>query len=67
MSDLALDSLDEGWFNHLENMQSLQSGVGLEAYAQKDPWIAYQERSFEQWNAMKSDVAANVLRTAIAA
>ncbi|NDD31145.1 MAG: preprotein translocase subunit SecA, partial [Proteobacteria bacterium] len=67
LRDIALDSLDEAWYNHLENMQLMQSGIGLEAYAQKDPWIAYQERAFEQWNQMKADVATTVVRAALAA
>jgi preprotein translocase subunit SecA len=65
LKEVTLDSMDEGWFNHLENMQMLQSGVGLEAYAQKDPWIAYQQRGFEEWNGMKSEIEANVLKIAL--
>jgi preprotein translocase subunit SecA len=47
-----LDVADEGWMNHLENMEALRHGIGMEAYAQKDPWIQYQHRAFDMYQGL---------------
>lgn len=42
-----LDVSDETWMNHLENIEGLRRGIGMEAMAQKDPWIEYQRRAYD--------------------
>ncbi|MEW6278859.1 MAG: hypothetical protein AB1758_09570 [Candidatus Eremiobacterota bacterium] len=42
-----LDVVDAAWMDHLENMEALQTGIGFEAYAQKDPYISFQSKAFD--------------------
>ncbi|MBM3462564.1 MAG: preprotein translocase subunit SecA [Armatimonadetes bacterium] len=62
---VTMSAMDEGWFEHLENMQELQSGIGLVAYGEQDPWIAYQKRGYEMWQEMKLAVEAEALKNAL--
>jgi preprotein translocase subunit SecA len=42
----ALSIIDVEWMNHLENMERLKEGIGLQGYAQVDPMMKYQEEGF---------------------
>ncbi|MEZ0074993.1 preprotein translocase subunit SecA [Planotetraspora sp. GP83] len=47
-----LSVLDRKWREHLYEMDYLQEGIGMRAYAQKDPLIEYQREGFEMFSAM---------------
>ncbi|WP_182906113.1 preprotein translocase subunit SecA [Microbispora sp. H13382] len=47
-----LSVLDRKWREHLYEMDYLQEGIGMRAYAQKDPLIEYQREGFEMFTAM---------------
>ncbi|GAA1278258.1 protein translocase subunit SecA [Planotetraspora silvatica] len=47
-----LHVLDRKWREHLYEMDYLQEGIGMRAYAQKDPLIEYQREGFEMFSAM---------------
>ncbi|WP_405088807.1 preprotein translocase subunit SecA [Microbispora sp. NBC_01389] len=47
-----LSVLDRKWREHLYEMDYLQEGIGMRAYAQKDPLIEYQREGFEMFAAM---------------
>ncbi|GAA4518498.1 MULTISPECIES: preprotein translocase subunit SecA [Nonomuraea] len=47
-----LSVLDRKWREHLYEMDYLREGIGMRAYAQKDPQIEYQREGFEMFNAM---------------
>src|SRR5256714_8255762 len=40
------------WGGHLDEMGSLQEGVGLRAYAQRDPLVEYQREGFDMFSQM---------------
>lgn len=65
LRNLMLDRMDEAWFEHLENMQAMQSGIGWVSYGQQDPWVEYQKQALELWNGMKSVVEADVTKTVL--
>jgi preprotein translocase subunit SecA len=44
--------IDRKWREHLYEMDYLQEGVGLRAYAQRDPVVEYQREGFEMFNQM---------------
>ncbi|GAA4570656.1 preprotein translocase subunit SecA [Planotetraspora kaengkrachanensis] len=49
---IILHVLDRKWREHLYEMDYLQEGIGMRAYAQKDPLIEYQREGFEMFSAM---------------
>ena len=47
---MLLKNIDYYWSKHLENMQFLKEAVTWEAYAQKDPFLKYEERAQQVLN-----------------
>ena len=44
--------VDEYWMDHIDAMTDLRQGIGLRAYAQTDPIIAYKKESLEMFEEM---------------
>lgn len=49
---ILLEILDSLWEEHLANLDFLKQGIGLRAYAQENPLIAYQKEGFELFENM---------------
>jgi preprotein translocase subunit SecA len=47
-----LTVIDRKWREHLYEMDYLQEGVGLRAYAQRDPLVEYQREGFDMFSVM---------------
>jgi preprotein translocase subunit SecA len=47
-----LEIVDSEWRDHLHEMDHLRDGIGLRAYAQKDPLIEYKKESFELFQSL---------------
>jgi preprotein translocase subunit SecA len=48
--------IDRKWREHLYEMDYLQEGVGLRAYAQRDPVVEYQREGFEMFSQMMEGI-----------
>jgi len=48
---VVLSVLDRKWREHLYEMDYLRDGIGLRAWAQRDPLVEYQREGFEMFNA----------------
>ncbi len=59
---VTLRVIDEKWKNHLYDMDRLKEGVGLRAYAQKDPLIEYKREGFNMFSAMLDSTNEESLR-----
>ena len=63
---IMLQILDQLWKDHLLNMDHLRQGIGLRAYAQKNPKQEYKREAFELFQALlenlKHDVAKVLYR-----
>jgi preprotein translocase subunit SecA len=61
-----LRTIDMKWIDYLTTMEHFREGVGLEAYAQRDPLVEYKNQAFTMFNDLKesiqADVAANMFR-----
>lgn len=61
--------IDEKWMDHIDAMDQLRNGIGLRAYAQKDPLIEYKFEAFEAFQSMvysiKEDVVRYILRVRV--
>ncbi len=42
--------IDEKWMNHIDDMEQLRQGVGLAAYAQKDPLTEYKMEAYQMFD-----------------
>ncbi len=47
---ILLQSIDRYWVYHLEVINNLKGGIGLRAYAQQDPLVAYKKESFQKFH-----------------
>ena len=54
--------VDEYWMDNIDAMDDLKQGIGLRAYAQHDPVIAYKEEGFEMFQAMISAIREETIR-----
>ncbi len=50
-----LRTIDTKWRDHLYSLDALREGIGLRAYAQKDPLVEYKQESFRMFNEMMGD------------
>ncbi len=53
---LLLRIIDNKWKDHLYNMDHLKEGIGLRAYGQQEPLIAYQLEGFELFQSMMNSI-----------
>jgi preprotein translocase subunit SecA len=51
-----LQVIDRKWREHLYEMDYLQEGVGLRAYAQRDPLVEYQREGFDMFATMMDGI-----------
>jgi len=59
---IVLNVLDYHWREHLRDMDDLRDGIGLHAYAQRDPLIEYQHESYSMFEQMIDEMKEDVLR-----
>jgi len=58
-----LRTIDSAWRDHLLQMDDLKDGIGLRAYGQQDPVIAYQKEGYELFNQLMDQIKRDVTRT----
>src|SRR5204863_572290 len=51
-----LQVIDRKWREHLYEMDYLQEGIGLRAYAQRDPLVEYQREGFDMFQQMQEGI-----------
>ena len=54
--------VDEYWMDNIDAMDDLKQGIGLRAYGQHDPVIAYKEEGFEMFQAMINAIREETIR-----
>ena len=54
--------VDEYWMDHIDAMDDLKQGIGLRAYGQHDPVIAYKEEGFAMFEAMVTAIREETVR-----
>ncbi len=59
---IMLRVVDEYWMDHIDSMTELRQGIGLRAYAQTDPVVAYKEEGYEMFEAMVAAIQEETLR-----
>ena len=59
---MMLRVVDEYWMDHLDNMTELRQGIGLRAYGQEDPVIAYKREGYAMFEEMIAAIQAETVR-----
>ncbi len=49
------------WVDYLTEIEGIRTSIGLEAYAQRDPLLAYKRRAYEQFRQLLTDMRAGVV------
>jgi len=64
---LLLRAVDINWMEHIDAMDELRRGIGLRAYGQHDPIIAYRNESYDMFNAMTETIRETTAKTVLQA
>ena len=59
---IMLRVVDEYWMDNIDAMDDLKQGIGLRAYGQHDPVIAYKEEGYEMFQAMITAIREETVR-----
>ena len=59
---MLLRAVDEHWMDHIDAMDQLRQGIGLQAIGQKDPVIAYRNAGFDMFDEMIQGIREMTVR-----
>ena len=54
--------VDEYWMDNIDAMDDLKQGIGLRAYGQHDPVVAYKEEGYQMFSAMVAAIREETVR-----
>ncbi len=60
---VALRVMDDLWILHLEAMDHLRHGIGLQGYGQRDPLVEYKKEGYRLFHAFLADIERRITRT----
>jgi len=61
--EICLKNLDKGWREHLYQLDTLKTGIGLRGYNQKDPLVEYKKESFFLFNDLIISIKFETIKT----
>ena len=59
---ILLKVIDRKWMDHIDDMEQLRQGVGLQAYGQRDPLVEYKMNGYEMFDAMTENIKEDTVR-----
>ena len=59
---ILLKIIDRKWMDHIDDMDQLRQGVGLQAYGQKDPLVEYRMSGFDMFDEMAQNIKEETIR-----
>ena len=57
-----LKVIDNKWMSHIDDMDQLRQGIGLQAYGQRDPKVEYKLQAYEMFDSMIAAIQETTLR-----
>ena len=57
-----LKVIDRKWMDHIDDMDQLRQGIGLQAYGQRDPLVEYKMAGFDMFDDMISAIQEDTIR-----
>ena len=59
---ILLRVIDRKWMDHIDDMDQLRQGIGLQAYGQKDPLIEYKMSGYEMFDSMTANIQEDTVK-----
>lgn len=59
---ILLRNVDSKWMDHIDNMEELKRGMGLRAYGQQNPVVAYRMESYDMFDEMTNSIREDTVR-----
>ena len=59
---ILLKVIDQKWMSHIDDMEQLRQGVGLQAYGQRDPLVEYKLAGYDMFDAMTVAIQEDTVR-----
>ena len=57
-----LKTIDRKWMDHIDDMDQLRQGIGLQAYAQRDPLNEYKMAGYDMFNEMMASIREDTVK-----
>jgi len=59
---ILLKVIDHKWMDHIDDMDQLRQGIGLQSLGQKDPLLEYKFQGFDMFEAMTDAIREDTVR-----
>ena len=59
---ILLKVIDQKWMDHIDDMERLREGIGLQAYGQRDPRVEYKMAAYDMFNEMTESIQRDTIR-----
>ena len=59
---ILLKVIDRKWMDHIDDMDQLRQGIGLQAYGQKDPLVEYKMSAYDMFDEMTQNIREDTVR-----
>ena len=59
---ILLKVIDRKWMDHIDDMDQLRQGIGLQAYGQRDPLVEYKMSGYEMFDEMTKGIKEDTVR-----
>ena len=59
---ILLKVIDRKWMDHIDDMDQLRQGIGLQAYGQRDPLVEYKMAGYEMFDAMTANIQEDTIK-----
>ncbi|MBO5336190.1 MAG: preprotein translocase subunit SecA [Lachnospiraceae bacterium] len=59
---ILLKVIDRKWMDHIDDMEQLRQGIGLQAYGQKDPLVEYKMSGYDMFDEMTQNIKEETVR-----
>ncbi len=57
-----LKAIDRRWMDHIDDMDQLRQGIGLQSYGQKNPLVEYKMLGYDMFGEMTAGISADTVR-----
>ena len=57
-----LKVIDRKWMDHIDDMDQLRQGIGLQAYGQRDPLVEYKMSGYDMFDSMIANIQEDTVR-----
>ena len=59
---ILLKVIDRKWMDHIDDMEQLRQGIGLQAYGQRDPLVEFRISGFDMFDAMTQNIKEDTVK-----